>query len=84
MDLEEVIEYRDYNSRKLNHQGTALYKAAAKGCRDIVDFLLRKGADTGFRDRKGRSVADVAEERGHRDIAKKLKWLEAVQKRLSR
>ena len=84
MDLEEVVEYGDYDSRKLNDQGTALYKAAAKGHGNIVDFLLKKGADAGFRDRKGRSVADVAEERGHRDIARKLRWLEAVQKRLSR
>ena len=84
VDLEEVVEYGDYDSRKLNEQETALYKAAAKGYGDIVDFLLRKGADVGFRDRKGRSVADVAEERGHRDIAKKLRWLEAAQKRLSR
>ncbi|KAL2049315.1 hypothetical protein ABVK25_010412 [Lepraria finkii] len=73
VDLEEVVEYRDYDSRKLNDQRTALYKAATNGDGDTVDFFPKKGADAGFRDRKGRSVADMAEERGHRDTARKLR-----------
>lgn len=71
--LEEVEEYGGYDGRKLDDQGTALYKAAAGGHLEIVDILLRKGADAGFKDRKGRSVADVAEERGHVDIVRRLR-----------
>ena len=72
LDLEEVEEYGSYDDRKLDGQGTALYKAAAGGHAEIVDVLLGKGADSTFRDRKGRSVADVAEEKGHGSIARKV------------
>ena len=72
LDLEEVEEYGSYDDRKLDDQGTALYKAAAEGHSEIVDVLLGKGADASFRDRKGRSVADVAGERGHGGIAEKV------------
>ena len=72
LDLEEVEEYGSYDERKLDDQGTALYKAAAEGHSEIVDVLLEKGADSRFRDRKGRSVAEVAEEKGHASIARKV------------
>jgi len=72
-DLEEVEEYGDWDERKLDDMGTALYKAAAGGRGDIVDVLLEKGADVRFRDRTGRSVADVAKENGHADIVKRLR-----------
>lgn len=52
---------------------TALYNAAAKGYSEIVDLLLEKGADPRFQDRKGRSVADVAQEKGHGGIARKMR-----------
>ena len=63
VDLYEVEEYGGYDPRKVNDMGTALYKAAAKGHLEIVDALLRCGADVRFKDRKGRSVKDVAGER---------------------
>ena len=72
LDLEEVEEYGSYDDRKLDDQGTALYKAAAEGHSEIVDVLLGKGADAMFRDRKGRSVAEVAEEKGYGSIARKV------------
>ena len=72
LNLEEVEEYGSYDDRKLDDQGTALYKAAAEGHSEIVDVLLEKGADAIFRDRKGRSVAEVAEEKGHGSIARKV------------
>lgn len=72
-DLEEVQEYGVEDSRKLNDQGTALYKSAAQGHLKVVDFLLEKGADPKFRDRKGRSVMDIAIENGHEDIAKRIR-----------
>lgn len=72
LDLEEAGEYGSYDERKLDDQGTALYKAAAEGHSEIVDLLLEKGADPMFRDRKGRSVAEVAAEKGHGGIARKV------------
>lgn len=73
IDLEEVGEYGAYDPRKLDDQGTALYKAAAHGHHDIVDILLKAGADTRYKDRKGRSVADIAEENGHGIIATRVR-----------
>ena len=58
--MEEVEEYGEYDSRKLDDQGTALYEAAANGHFQVVDFLLEKGADPKFKDRRGRSVLDIA------------------------
>ena len=72
VDLEEVEDYGAYDGRKLDDQGTALYKAAAEGHLEIIDVLLSQGANGRFRDRKGRSVADVAEARGHQDIMRRL------------
>ena len=76
-DLEEVEEYGAYDGRKLDGMGTALYKAAAEGHADIVDLLLKKGAKAGFRDRKGRSVAEIAKGKGHEQIARTVEQAEA-------
>ena len=72
LDLEEVEEYGSYDHRKTDDQGTALYKAAVEGHLEIVEILLGKGADPSFRDAKGRSVSDVAREKGHGDITRKI------------
>lgn len=77
LDLEELEDYGSYDPRKLDDQGTALYSAAAQGHLEIVETLLEKGADPGFKDRKGRSVADIAEQKGHGEIARKLSRLVA-------
>ncbi len=52
--------------------GTALYKASAAGKVDIVDILLRRGANKEYRDRTGRSVVDIARENGREDVLKIL------------
>ncbi|KAL9029297.1 MAG: hypothetical protein Q9196_002454 [Gyalolechia fulgens] len=72
LDLEEVEEYGGYDERKLNDMGTALYKAAAAGWVEIVDILLKRGANREFRDRTGRSVVDVARENGRDDVLRRL------------
>ena len=77
LDLEEVEEYGTYDHRKADDQGTALYKAAVEGHSEIVDILLEKGADARFRDAKGRSVADVAREKGHGDVARRVELVVA-------
>lgn len=79
LDLEEVEEYGSWDHRKLDNQGTALYKAAEGGHMDILETLIRQGADTKFRDRTGRSIAERAEENGHGDAARRIRNLEGVQ-----
>lgn len=71
MDLKELEEYESYDHRKLDDQGIALYKATVEGHLEIVNILLDKGAHRRYRDSKGRSVSDVAEEKGHGEIARK-------------
>ncbi|RDH36212.1 ankyrin [Aspergillus welwitschiae] len=48
--------------------GTALYRAAFKGQRDSVAYLLDKGASTKFRDEKGRSIMWAARQGGNREV----------------
>lgn len=77
VDLEEVEEYGAYvNKEKEENLGTALYVAAKEGHAGIVNVLLDKGANVQFKTQKGRSPADIAEEKGHNDIAKKLRKVE--------
>ncbi|KAI4188546.1 MAG: hypothetical protein L6R41_002061 [Letrouitia leprolyta] len=75
LDLEEVTGDSRYYSPGVDDPGTALFKAAAGGHSAIVDVLVTRGADIGFTDREGRSVADVAEGLGHKSIAIRLKQL---------
>ena len=76
VDLEEVEEYGAYydKEREMN-LGTALYAAAKEGHGEVVDVLLEKRANVHFKTQKGRSSADIAEENGHREIARKLREL---------
>lgn len=68
--LEELEgEYDGIASWSNDDVGTALFKAAAAGQAEIVDMLLDKGADPTFRNKKGMSVVDIAEEKGHWGIA---------------
>jgi ankyrin repeat protein len=77
VDLEEVEEYGGYyDKNKQANLGTAFYTAAKEGHADIIDVLLGRGANVHFKTQKGRSAADIAEENGHEDIAKKLRQLE--------
>lgn len=48
--------------------GTALYRAAYKGQRDAVAYLLEKGASVGFKDKKGRDVLWAAREGGNGEV----------------
>lgn len=83
LPLEEVEGkyYGDYDNRHSDDVGTALFKAAAAGQAEIVDMLLDKGADPTFRTKKGKSVADVAEEGGHWEIAREVRGVVEVRER---
>ena len=59
--------------RLAGRQGrTALHYAARRGDVDIVELLLRRGADPSMRDDAGKSVQDVCT--GFPELRCSLKW----------
>jgi hypothetical protein len=56
---------------KTNH-GTAILFAAKAGRADIVELLLRNGADANLRDNRGRTPLSVALELGHAEVVSLL------------
>jgi uncharacterized protein len=57
----------------LQKQGyTPLMIAAGNGFVEAVDVLLAAGADRSVKQAAGKSAADLARERGHNDLAKRL------------
>ncbi|KAL8753799.1 MAG: hypothetical protein Q9199_004798 [Rusavskia elegans] len=74
-DLEEETEEGLRDPRVRDDDGTALYKAAAGGHAEIVDVLIRKATNIGFKDPSGRSVVDIARANGHEDLAIRLRQL---------
>ena len=52
--------------------GTPLGDAAWFGCGPAVEVLLKAGANPAHRDDKGRTPADLARERGHEELARRL------------
>jgi uncharacterized protein len=58
----------------LQKQGyTALMIAAGNGFAEAVDVLLAAGADKSLKTPEGKTAADFAHERGHRELAKLLR-----------
>ncbi|KAL8986892.1 MAG: hypothetical protein Q9177_003854 [Variospora cf. flavescens] len=76
--LEEETEEGLVDRRMRNDDGTALYKAAAGGHAEIVDILIRKGANIGFEDPSGRSVIKIARNNGHQALASRLEQLMSI------
>lgn len=52
---------------------TALMSAGVHGDEELVDLLLAHGASRDFRDDEGRTASDMAMEKGHLTLAKKLR-----------
>jgi uncharacterized protein len=56
-----------------DYSGTPLHYAAFEGRREMVDWLLRHGADPSIRDTKiSKLPEDWAEHSGHKDLAEQL------------
>ncbi|QPG95292.1 hypothetical protein C2857_000022 [Epichloe festucae Fl1] len=53
--------------------GTALYRAALKGQKESVSYLLQKGASVRFKDKQGRSVLWAARQGGNQAVVKLVK-----------
>ncbi|PKI45435.1 hypothetical protein CRG98_034240 [Punica granatum] len=68
MELEKGIEpnFADYDKR------TALHLASSEGCTEVVELLLREGADVNSTDRWGRTPLSDARSFGHVDICEIL------------
>jgi len=49
-----------------------LHVAALRGSRDLVEFLIRKGADLDARDKDGRTPRELAESAGQHEVATML------------
>ncbi|WAO96700.1 Hypothetical protein NCS54_01438200 [Fusarium falciforme] len=62
----------DVDAKGWHHDMTALSLAAAKGHRDIVEFLLQNNASTDLIDETGRKALARAIEEGHDDIVEIL------------
>ncbi|OWM88211.1 hypothetical protein CDL15_Pgr003623 [Punica granatum] len=67
-ELEKGIEpnFADYDKR------TALHLASSEGCTEVVELLLREGADVNSTDRWGRTPLSDARSFGHVDICEIL------------
>jgi ankyrin repeat protein len=68
LDNDANVSFKDNN-----YQRTALHFAALYGQFDIVDALVKKGADVNEKDASGRTALDYACRYGHKKVAKLLK-----------
>jgi ankyrin repeat protein len=65
-----------YEKRKAFGLGTPLHRAAEFGKKDIVDYLLLKGADPLKPDSRGRTPRFWAEHKEHREVVEILRKAE--------
>jgi uncharacterized protein len=61
----------DPNARSASG-GTPLHTAAFTGDRRVLDLLLARGGDASIRNERGNTAADIANERGHPEMARLL------------
>lgn len=73
VDLEQVEGWW-FNSVVIerDERGTALYRAAYKGQEEAAAYLLSKGANVRFKDKKGRSILWAAKRGGNEEVVKLL------------
>ena len=61
----------DPNARSASG-GTPLHTAAFTGDRRVLDLLLARGGDASIRNEQGNTAADIANQRGHPEMARLL------------
>ncbi len=72
--LEETeIWWMVTDRESIDSESTPLYRACRAGKKEVVKFLLGRGADGTSRDNIGTSCLDVAKAGGHHDVLKLLK-----------
>ncbi|RMZ72652.1 Ankyrin repeat [Pyrenophora seminiperda CCB06] len=78
-EIKYETELKTYTERKLFGLGTPLHRAAEFGKKDIVEYLLKMGADSLKLDSKGRTPRYWAEKKGFTDVARVLEEAERKQ-----
>jgi ankyrin repeat protein len=74
LDLAQVLVSRGVplDARLAGPRTTALMLAAIRGNKDLVQLLLKLGADPGLADNKGQTALTFALKKGHADVAELL------------
>lgn len=67
----------NYYQQRAFGLGTPLHRAAEMGKLDVVELLVRRGADPLIRDARGKLAVERAERNGHDEIAALLRPLSA-------
>lgn len=68
----------NYYQQRAFGLGTRLHRAAEIGKLDVVELLVRRGADSLIRDARGKLAVERAERNGHDEIAALLRPLSAL------
>lgn len=68
----------NYYQQRAFGLGTPLHRAAEIGKLDVVELLVRRGADPLIRDARGKLAVERAERNGHDEIAALLRPLSAL------
>ena len=84
-DIFDAIEFGDFESVKMHWKAsididyrgksgnTMLMLATYYGFEDIVEYLLSKGANLSLTNAQGKTVIDIAKEKGHSRILEVIK-----------
>ncbi|MCX5643647.1 MAG: ankyrin repeat domain-containing protein [Phycisphaerae bacterium] len=69
-----IAKGADINAKTTNeHWTTPLHSAAFAGHKEMVELLIARGADANIRNYRGHTALDLAEQRGHTEIAEVLR-----------
>lgn len=72
-----LLDNRAQVNRVADFENTALNMAASAGHTDVVRLLIERGADVCYKSAAG-TAGDIAQARGHQDLASLLKAIEAA------
>jgi len=64
----------DVNAKDNLFGRTALMIASFYGHKEVVELLLKKGADVNAKDKNGRTALMIASKKGHKEIVELLKF----------
>jgi len=73
-DVNAILDSNDiFHGNYDGSQGTALHYAAQRGAKDVVEYLISKGADTRKLDRSGYTARGRANIKGHDEIVRLIR-----------